>query len=801
MRKLSLVTLTVLALVSVSTKVMSDSPHGKGFNLNCDLCHSSTSWKLDKTIYAFNHNTTVFPLNGQHQEVNCRACHPTLVFSDAKTACVDCHTDMHNQTVGPDCGRCHTAKSWIVENITEIHQRSRFPLLGAHRTADCSGCHKSASLLRFEPLGVQCYDCHQASYMGATNPNHVQGGFSKDCIQCHSINSISWNSTNVDHSFFPLTQGHAINCTSCHTNGSFSGLSRDCDRCHQANYAATTNPNHQAAHFPTTCADCHTTIPGWKPATFTIHNTYYPLTGAHTTVNCDLCHIGGIYPNTPNTCVGCHQANYSSSTNPNHQAANIPTTCVDCHTTVPGWKPATFTIHNTYWPLTGAHITTTCNQCHNGIYNNTIPTACVGCHLTNYNQTTNPPHASNQFGTDCQTCHTTNAWTPATFDHDGKYFPIYSGKHQGTWTLCTDCHTTPSNYGIFSCIDCHAHNNQSQLNNDHQGVGGYSYNSLACYSCHPTGSTGGAFNHNNGFPLTGAHLTILCSACHASGFSGTPTACSACHINAYNATTNPNHITANIPNTCATCHTTNPGWTPATFPTHNNYYALTGAHASITNCNLCHNGNYNSTPNTCVGCHLPNYNATTNPNHQAANIPTTCSDCHTTNPGWSPATFTIHNTYWPLTGAHITTTCNQCHNGNYNNTPNTCVGCHLNDYNQTTNPPHASAQFPTDCQSCHTTTAWIPSTFNHDGQYFPIYSGHHAGKWTLCAECHTNPSNYQLFSCIDCHAHSNQNNVNNDHQGVSGYSYNSAACYSCHPTGSSGGKLLKPRMNNINKQH
>ena len=116
-------------------------------------------------------------------------------------------------------------------------------------------------------------------------------------------------------------------------------------------------------------------------------------------------------------------------------------------------------------------------------------------------------------------------------------------------------------------------------------------------------------------------------------------------------------------------------------------------------------------------------------------------------------------------------------------------------------PPHASAQFPTDCQTCHTTTAWIPSTFNHDGQYFPIYSGHHAGKWTLCADCHTNASNYQVFSCIDCHAHSNQAQVNSDHQGVSGYSYNSVACYNCHPTGSSGGKLMHDHVIENNRQH
>ena len=38
-------------------------------------------------------------------------------------------------------------------NINEIHRQSRFPLVGAHLTADCYSCHPSASLLRFEPLG------------------------------------------------------------------------------------------------------------------------------------------------------------------------------------------------------------------------------------------------------------------------------------------------------------------------------------------------------------------------------------------------------------------------------------------------------------------------------------------------------------------------------------------------------------------------------------------------------------------------------------------------------------------------
>jgi hypothetical protein len=149
-----------------------------------------------------------------------------------------------------------------------------------------------------------------------------------------------------------------------------------------------------------------------------------------------------------------------------------------------------------------------------------------------------------------------------------------------------------------------------------------------------------------------------------------------------------------------------------------------------------------------------------------------------------------------LAGAHvaIANQCVLCHNGNYNSTPNTCVGCHLNDYNQTNNPPHAAAQFPTTCLNCHNQNAWIPSTWNHDGLYFPIYSGKHQGKWNTCSDCHTNPANYAVFSCItSCHS---QSSTNNDHQGVAGYSYNSDACYNCHPNGNTPKMLQK---NNFNK--
>jgi hypothetical protein len=252
-------------------------------------------------------------------------------------------------------------------------------------------------------------------------------------------------------------------------------------------YNQTTNPNHAQNQFPTTCEDCHSEN-GWVPATFD-HNAIYPFTGAHIAIanDCAACHNGN-YNNTPNTCAGCHTTDYNTSTNPNHTTLGLPMDCEMCHTTDPDWNPAQFPNHNSYWPLNGAHaaIQNDCAACHNGDYNNT-PNTCFGCHATDYNQANNPNHASAGFPTTCDDCHSVNAWVPATFDHDNMYFPIYSGRHEGEWDNCADCHINSGNYSIFSCIDCHEHDNPAELEDDHEDVPGYIYSSSACYSCHPEG--------------------------------------------------------------------------------------------------------------------------------------------------------------------------------------------------------------------------------------------------------------------------------------------------------------------------
>jgi hypothetical protein len=381
---LPVLALPVLLLILALRMKDTDSPHGKDFKVRCSVCHSPEGWKIDPKVYSFDHNKTEMPLTGQHTSVDCRMCHPTLVFPDAETECYSCHTDMHKQTVGFECARCHTTGSWLVPNITDIHRESRFPLQGAHLAAECMQCHPSASQLSFVPLGIDCYDCHQADYMAAREPNHVDGKLSTDCLECHSMSAFSWSGSGFTHAFFPLTGGHDIKeCGRCHVGGTFQVAASECVSCHLRDYQATSNPAHQAAGISTECAECHTTMPGWKPASFAQHDAIFPLTGGHAITDCNLCHTGGNYTNISSECVSCHQADFNATSNPDHGAAGFPTDCMLCHTTVPGWKPADFRVHDAqFFPVySGSHRNAwqSCTDCHANTSNYAV-FSCIDCH-------------------------------------------------------------------------------------------------------------------------------------------------------------------------------------------------------------------------------------------------------------------------------------------------------------------------------------------------------------------------------------------------------------------------------------
>jgi len=343
MRRLSLIfgllSLLIVSFLSFRGK-SPEQPHGQNFTLSCEKCHNSSGWKVDQSKISFSHDETNFSLTGQHKEVLCKQCHPSLIFKDAKSDCYTCHTDIHDHTVGIECSKCHTTNNWMVNNIHDIHRNSRFPLLGAHALADCQACHPSASLLHFKVLGINCIDCHLTDYQGTTKPNHASAGFSTNCNDCHFIHAFEWGTSGFNHEFFPLTLGHNIQeCGKCHKTPDYSSTSPECFSCHEQDYNTANSPNHLNSKFPIDCKTCHTLNPGWKPS---------------------------------------------------------------------------------------------------------------------------------------------------TFNHDGPYFPIYSGKHQGEWNDCSDCHNISGNFKAFSCIDCHEHS-RANTDDKHDEVKNYSYNSNACFNCHPRG--------------------------------------------------------------------------------------------------------------------------------------------------------------------------------------------------------------------------------------------------------------------------------------------------------------------------
>ena len=302
-------------------------------------------------------------------------------------------------------------------------------------------------------------------------PDYPHGNFDGDCSQCHIAGS--WSPAVVGDGFnhakisgFALQHSHSrADCTACHASLDFSATDPDCATCH-----ADIHRNELGAD----CSRCHSTRNFIDPSKMANSHlaTRFPLRGTHRTVDCEECHSPGgagnlQWVNTAVDCESCHLDNYLATTNPEHVAGNFPRVCEQCHSAT-HWIPAGFN-HSTF----------------------SQGMQCSECHLENYQATVNPDHQLLGFSQSCEVCHGTRSWIPATadgFNHDGLFFPIYSGKHKGKWSVCADCHTTPSNFSQFSCIDCHEHDNPSELADKHSGESGYVYESQACLSCHPQGT-------------------------------------------------------------------------------------------------------------------------------------------------------------------------------------------------------------------------------------------------------------------------------------------------------------------------
>lgn len=310
---------------------------------------------------------------------------------------------------------------------------------------------------------------------------------------------------------------------------------------------------------------------------------------------------------------------------------------------------------------------------------------------------------------------------------------------------------------------------------------------IDCAACHdPSGWTVNpetiTFDHNStNFNLTGTHETVSCVDCHSSlVFDEADENCISCHVDLHEMT---------LGSDCTRCHTTD-NWLIDNIQElhYDNGFPLMGAHFSAT-CVDCHSSASDLTfprlGNECINCHLEDYQSAKEPDHVGGGFALTCTDCHSFD-GYSWQAEDINHDFFPLQQGHSGLGCLECHNpGTYQGLSQDCFSCHETDYNNARNPNHILSGFPTDCAVCHTLSPdWMPAGFrDHDSEYFPIYSGEHRGEWDSCTECHTTPGNFMLFSCIDCHEHNDPNSLAREHRGISGYVFESNACYGCHPKG------------------
>jgi Class III cytochrome C family len=231
------------------------------------------------------------------------------------------------------------------------------------------------------------------------------------------------------------------------------------------------------------CENCHTSA-GWTPLRrpllfdHTAH-TGFPLVQSHKGIDCAGCHRDLRFSHVGSACADCHE-------DPHRRELGFD--CERCHTTA-GWENRRniLEVHTqALFPLTGAHVTVECTACHATAPDRYFgaPRECIACHQDDLARAVSPPH--NGFPRECETCHTTTTFEGANFPNHDQFFPIFSGPHRNAWDSCTDCHTSPNNFRVFSCITCHEHNRE-EMDDEHDDVRNYRYDSNSCLSCHPTG--------------------------------------------------------------------------------------------------------------------------------------------------------------------------------------------------------------------------------------------------------------------------------------------------------------------------
>ncbi len=419
-----------------------DDAHKGILGSECKSCHAAAGWKPAR----FDHSTTAFKLEGKHDAIDCLACHKTARLKQTPTPCAQCHKndDYHQGALGDACASCHMARTW--KTVRFDHAATRFRLEGKHAAVRCDGCHTRANFKTTPTacgachqkddahkgiLGAECQSCHGAAGWKLVRFDHAKTEFkldgkhkTVDCLACHSTPRLketppacaachrkvdrhenrlgtdcarchgpaSWKRIEFDHmkTAYPLLGKHVgVACTRCHVAEPYA-IKRDCAGCHRKD-------DRHRGKLGAGCDGCHAET-AWKDVQrFSHQRSAFPLNGKHATVACARCHTTPLFKDTSSNCAACHAKD-------DDHKGRFGTECGSCHT-ADDWKRAAFDhTAQTRFPLTGAHVTVACENCHvDPLFSVSTSRQCVACHRKD-------DRHNGELGPRCELCHSSDSF-------------------------------------------------------------------------------------------------------------------------------------------------------------------------------------------------------------------------------------------------------------------------------------------------------------------------------------------------------------------------------------------------------
>lgn len=427
----------------------------------------------------------------------------------------------------------------------------------------------------------------------------------RSCEKCHVATSFKKIRFDHDETRFPLNGPHQnAKCLACHNVENFTKVESACGVCHD---------DVHAGQMGTDCERCHLDD-NWKSLDAeAIHaETDFPLMGRHLMTDCEMCHTGmsvTSFRRAPTECIDCHRADFEGAT-PSHNG--FSDNCQECHA-VGGWEPATLRDHEPLFPIqSGIHAGTwnDCAECHPSGPERGF--TCLSCH-EHAQPAMDPIHVGmgsySYVSQLCLNCHPTGR-ADRYGEHDTQFFPIFTGTHNNTWDDCVQCHETPTNKALFTCISCHDHN-QTDMNNVHNGLAGYSYVSSECLGCHPDGTAGSFTQHDTQyFPIfSGSHNNTWnnCVECHPTPSNKAQFTCVSCHEHSQTTMAGVHGGMSGYSYASQECLSCHPDGLKGRFTAHDSQFfpIYSGRHSGTwsNDCSRCHDVAQDRSQFTCISCH------------------------------------------------------------------------------------------------------------------------------------------------------------------------------------------------------